>query len=298
MAVVKCGLRYIDCSLFDSPAQTLVNAVNTVGVMGKGVARAFRDIYPAMYMEYRSLCKDGRFSPGMLWLYKSSGKWVLNFPTKLDWRDPSALEYLDSGLSKFVEGYEKYRIESVSFPMLGCGAGGLDWESDVKPLMERYLANLPIDVFVHIPSPEALKRKVSADGQKALLGGGEGLPGYDVVWASLVRLIDRNRGIRAVGDPGFLIEASASGDEISVGAYGGMAGCVIKRDGALAELWASLSEWGFVTGGHRHWLGGLAAWDITVSLLSELFCVQVARIAREERELRDFKSVSLIASVG
>ena len=144
-------ITYMTSDLFQSPAQVLVNAVNTVGVMGKGIALEFKKRYPEMFREYQTLCKTGQLDMGQIWLYKSPQKWILNFPTKRDWRDPSCLEYVETGLIKFTETYEQQGITSISFPRLGCGLGGLDWETEVRPLMEHYLIPLPIDVMIHVP---------------------------------------------------------------------------------------------------------------------------------------------------
>ena|SRR6266508_3304563 len=94
-------ITYVDGYLLHAPAQTLVNTVNTVGVMGKGVAKEFKAAFPEMYGEYRRLCELGRLRVGTLWLDKSSHKWVLNFPTKQDWRRPSKPEYVQEGLEEF-----------------------------------------------------------------------------------------------------------------------------------------------------------------------------------------------------
>ncbi|ADG07858.1 DarT ssDNA thymidine ADP-ribosyltransferase family protein [Kyrpidia tusciae] len=143
-------LRYVATDLFQSPAQVLVNTVNTVGVMGKGVAKEFASIYPDMYTKYRALCERHLFDIGQLWLYKTSHKWILNFPTKRHWRSLSKVEYIEAGLKKFVDTYAQKGITSISFPLLGCGNGGLDFDSQVQPVMEKYLQPLPIDVFVHL----------------------------------------------------------------------------------------------------------------------------------------------------
>jgi O-acetyl-ADP-ribose deacetylase (regulator of RNase III) len=141
-------LTYLYASLFDSPAQTLVNTVNTVGVMGKGIAKTFRERYPAMFAEYRKLCDRGDLAVGNLQLWKGDDRWVLNFPTKTTWRLPSKLEYIEKGLETFVKNYERMGIVSASFPPLGCGNGNLDW-ADVKPLIERYLSKINIPIYVH-----------------------------------------------------------------------------------------------------------------------------------------------------
>ncbi len=136
-------------SLFVSPAQTLVNTVNTVGVMGKGIAREFRRRYPQMFGRYKDYCDRGKLEVGQLYLYRTPNKWVLNFPTKKHWRGKSQLEWIEAGLQKFVDSYESRGITSVSFPQLGCGNGGLLWR-DVGPVMESYLGGLPIPVLIHI----------------------------------------------------------------------------------------------------------------------------------------------------
>ena len=116
--------------------------------MGKGVARSFRARYPAMFSEYRKLCDADRLHIGALHLWKGPDHWVLNFPTKTTWRLPSKLEYIERGLATFVMNYENMGIVSASFPPLGCGNGNLDW-NDVRPIMESYLTNISIPVYVH-----------------------------------------------------------------------------------------------------------------------------------------------------
>jgi O-acetyl-ADP-ribose deacetylase (regulator of RNase III) len=141
-------LTYVRGNLFDSPAKVLVNTVNTVGVMGKGIALTFKQIYPEMFERYVALCESQTFDIGKLWLYRTDNKWVLNFPTKSDWRKPSKLEYIDAGLQKFAATYSEQNITSIAFPELGCGNGELDWV-DVQPLMSHYLRALPITVYVY-----------------------------------------------------------------------------------------------------------------------------------------------------
>ena len=141
-------ITYLDSSVFDSPAQTLVNTVNTVGVMGKGIAKGFKTRYPEMFKEYRALCDSSALTIGLLHIWRSDKRWVLNFPTKTTWRKPSELRYVELGLKKFVDSYSKLGISSASFPPLGCGNGNLDWQ-DVKPLMEGYLSKASIPIYIH-----------------------------------------------------------------------------------------------------------------------------------------------------
>jgi len=147
-------LNYVTTRLFDSPAQTLVNTVNTVGVMGKGVAAEFKRRYPDMFRRYHELCEQGQLDIGKLYLHRTPNKWVLNFPTKKHWRNPSRIEYIEAGLRKFVETCTESGITSISFPQLGCGNGQLPWRV-VRPVMEKYLSGLPIPVYVHIVSRRA-----------------------------------------------------------------------------------------------------------------------------------------------
>lgn len=131
-----------------SNSQTIVNTVNTVGVMGKGLAAAFKERFPPMFLEYKSICSNSRLLPGNSWLWKGPEQWVLNFATKKHWRNPSKLEYVHDGLVEFQRNYEQYGIREAAFPRLGCGNGGLDWDV-VKPLMVEKLQNLPIAIFIH-----------------------------------------------------------------------------------------------------------------------------------------------------
>lgn len=141
-------LQFHRTSLMTSSAQTVVNTVNTVGVMGKGLAAAFKQRYPEMFVEYKALCKDDGLAPGTSWLWKGPDQWVLNFATKKHWRFPSKIEYVRDGLIEFRETYEAKGIREIAFPRLGCGNGGLDW-SEVRALMVEALHDLPITVYIH-----------------------------------------------------------------------------------------------------------------------------------------------------
>ena len=143
-------LSYVKGNLFESPAHVLVNTVNTVGIMGKGIAKTFKSIYPDMFKTYQKLCEEKKIDIGKLWLYKTNNKWILHFPTKKHWRSPSKVEFVESGLQNFVNNYADLGITNIAFPPLGCGNGELNWEKQVQPLMEKYLKGLPIDVFVYL----------------------------------------------------------------------------------------------------------------------------------------------------
>lgn len=148
-------IHYIKGNLFDSPAQVLVNTVNTVGVMGKGIAKEFKIRYPQMFDIYKQKCLNKEFNIGNLFYYKAEEKWILNFPTKADWRQPSRLSYIEEGLQKFRDTYIDVGVNSIAFPKLGCGNGGLEWK-DVKLVMEKYLHDLPIDIYIYLTNYESV----------------------------------------------------------------------------------------------------------------------------------------------
>lgn len=142
-------IEYIEGDIFDSPAQVIVNTVNTVGVMGKGLALSFKKRYPDMFESYKKACEKHQLTIGKLMLHQEADHWILLFPTKENWRNPSKLEYIEKGLMKFVSTYAEKHITSIAFPKLGCGNGELNWNL-VRPLMEKYLKPLPIDVYIYI----------------------------------------------------------------------------------------------------------------------------------------------------
>jgi len=143
--IVKIG------NLFDSNCSVVVNTVNCVGVMGKGIALEFKKRFPYMFNDYVLRCKAGELKPGSPYVYEDLlGTKILVFPTKDHWRSPSRLSYIVDGLDWFVEHYKEYDIESIAFPPLGCGNGGLSW-SVVGPVMYQKLCALPIQIEIYAP---------------------------------------------------------------------------------------------------------------------------------------------------
>ena len=152
------NITEITGNIFTSECQTLVNTVNCNGVMGAGIALEFKLRHPKMFEQYVEHCKRGRIDIGKLWLYKPSQdagdrRWVLNFPTKRNWKLPSRWEYLEAGLEKFVAAYREKGISSVAFPALGASNGGLN-EDDVVTLMRRHLAacDIPVNIYRYDPT--------------------------------------------------------------------------------------------------------------------------------------------------
>jgi O-acetyl-ADP-ribose deacetylase (regulator of RNase III) len=140
-------------NIFDSKCQTIVNTVNCVGVMGKGIAYEYRLRYPEMFNAYVDLCSHGKLQPGLLFLWKKSNPWVLNFPTKNNWKYPSKIEYIEKGLKKFALTYIEKGIQSIAFPQLGTSSGGLPWPK-IREIIFRYLKPLPelsIEIYQYDP---------------------------------------------------------------------------------------------------------------------------------------------------
>ncbi len=145
---------YMKGNIFEAPAQVITNAVNCVGVMGGGIALQFKERYPDMFRDYAARCVEKTVKPGEPYLFENGSVQVLNFPTKNDWRVDSKLEDIETGLKYLSENYGEMGIYSLALPALGCGLGGLDW-NDVKPLVEKYLGDLPdLDVLVYEPLGE------------------------------------------------------------------------------------------------------------------------------------------------
>ncbi len=141
--------------LLKADVEALVNAVNTVGVMGKGLALQFKEAYPKMFAAYRRACDSGALQPGLMHVYGLPGsgnpRYIINFPTKKDFRLPSHLGYIRSGLLALVTEIRQRNIHSLALPALGCGLGGLNW-SDVFPLIQEAFAPLPeVRVLVYAP---------------------------------------------------------------------------------------------------------------------------------------------------
>lgn len=153
-------MKYLKGNLLTAPTQALVNTVNTVGVMGKGIALQFKENFPVNFKVYAAACKNKQLHTGKLLVVKEltldGEKIIINFPTKTDWYSKSKYEYIEEGLKDLVKVIEEYKIESIAIPPLGCGNGGLKWEK-VKPMIEKYLGHLSaVEIQVFEPN-EAVK---------------------------------------------------------------------------------------------------------------------------------------------
>lgn len=150
MVTVKIG------DMFDSQAQTLVNTVNCVGVMGKGIALGFKNRFPEMYKDYVARCDAGEVRLGQPYLYRMLlTPWILNFPTKDHWRSVAKLSDIEQGLQHLKANYRDWGITSLAIPPLGCGEGRLEWRI-VGPTLYRYLNDLdvPVELFAPFGTPQ------------------------------------------------------------------------------------------------------------------------------------------------
>lgn len=142
-------------NILESDAEALVNTVNTVGVMGKGIALAFKKTFPIVFEEYEKSIVNKTIEIGKVQLVKTGTikpSYVINFPTKQHWRQPSKMEYIKKGMAALVETIKLNQIKSIAIPPLGCGNGKLNW-TEVKPLMIHYLQGISNDVEIIIFEP-------------------------------------------------------------------------------------------------------------------------------------------------
>jgi O-acetyl-ADP-ribose deacetylase (regulator of RNase III) len=149
-------VRHVRGDLLESQAEALVNAVNSVGVMGRGIALQFKEAFPENFKAYAAACKRDEVRPGRMFVFETGAptgpRYIVNFPTKVHWRGKSRLEYIESGLEALAGEVRERNIRSIAIPPLGAGLGGLAW-SEVRPLIERAMAELPdVDVEVHEPA--------------------------------------------------------------------------------------------------------------------------------------------------
>mgnify|MGYP003094579023 FL=1 len=145
-------IKYINNgNIFNSTCEFLINPVNTVGVMGKGLALQFKNIFPNNFLKYRQHCLEDNLSVGKLLITSENSKKIINFPTKEDWRNQSKLEYIILGLEKLEIAINRFNIKSIAFPKIGAGLGGLDWNlvlEEIKKFHQRINPDVIIEIYI------------------------------------------------------------------------------------------------------------------------------------------------------
>lgn len=170
-------INYVTGNIMDSEAQAIVNTVNTVGVMGKGIALQFKKAYPNNYKAYSVACKNNEVVVGKMFVttdrnISSGEKIIINFPTKQNWRKPSEYIYIEDGLDDLIDVIKHNQIKSIAIPPLGAGNGGLKWEK-VKKIIEDKLSSLNIEILVYEPTSQMVeklkKERIKLTDARALL---------------------------------------------------------------------------------------------------------------------------------
>jgi O-acetyl-ADP-ribose deacetylase (regulator of RNase III) len=148
-------MELLSGNILASNADALVNTVNCIGYMGKGIALQFKKAYPTNFLVYHKYCTQGKLSPGTMLVYETGAmvgpRFIINFPTKKHWRETSHYEYIQQGLNDLVDVIREKNIRSIAIPPLGCGNGGLDWKK-VRPMIEKAMQPLH-EVHVEIYEP-------------------------------------------------------------------------------------------------------------------------------------------------
>jgi O-acetyl-ADP-ribose deacetylase (regulator of RNase III) len=148
-------IEYVKGDLLKADSEALVNAVNTMGVMGKGIALQFKKQFPLNFKLYSDAYKKGKLGIGKMLVVKETTlngeKYIINFPTKIEWSKKSQYSYIEEGLKDLIRVINEHKITCIALPSLGCGNGGLNWDK-VKTIIETYLGNLPIRITVFEPT--------------------------------------------------------------------------------------------------------------------------------------------------
>jgi len=150
--------------LLKARTEALVNTVNCVGVMGKGIALQFKKNYSQYYEAYALACRNGEVRPGIMFVQPVgelfTPKYIINFPTKRHWKDQSRIEDIENGLVDLVATIKKLDIESIAIPPLGCGLGGLDWD-EVRPRIFHHLEPLQSRVLLFEPLQHSVPMRLT-----------------------------------------------------------------------------------------------------------------------------------------
>ena len=140
-------IKITESTVFNTNADCIVNTINCVSFMGKGLALEFALRYPELEKIYKNECSKNKIHTGSVYFYIIDGQKIINFPTKYHFKYPSKIEWIEQGLKSFINNYKKWNISSIAFPLLGTSNGGLD-PNTIENLMIKYLSNIDIDVYI------------------------------------------------------------------------------------------------------------------------------------------------------
>jgi len=195
-------IEYKIGNLLQADVEALVNTVNTVGVMGKGIALQFKQAFPENFKAYEKAAKHGQIIPGVMFVYETGSftnpRYIINFPTKRHWRDKAHLEDIQAGLQDLIRVIHQREIRSIAIPPLGCGFGGLEWD-EVRPLIEAALESAPqAQAWIYLPggAPAPENMPVATDRPRLTLGRAAlielinqyALPGYRLTQLEVQKL--------------------------------------------------------------------------------------------------------------
>ncbi|MEI7810815.1 MAG: macro domain-containing protein [Ignavibacteria bacterium] len=152
-------IRFVKGNILESETDAIVNTINTMGVMGKGIAIQFKKMYPYNFKLYENAAKTNKLDIGKMFVTETTQitkpRYIINFPTKKHWRNPSKIDYIETGLVNLKEVIKNYSIKSVAIPPLGCGNGGLNWD-EVKQIILNNMSGIEdLDVIIYEPSESA-----------------------------------------------------------------------------------------------------------------------------------------------
>lgn len=149
-------VEIVSGDLFEADVDAITNAVNCVGVMGRGVALAFKQRFPDNFVAYKQACDAGSLRPGGVFVFDRGEaqrpRFIVNFPTKDHWRDPSKLSDIEAGLQALATEIDRLSIRSIALPALGCGLGGLDWEAVRNAVETAFGVKTLVRVSLHSPA--------------------------------------------------------------------------------------------------------------------------------------------------
>lgn len=172
-------IEYKNADILKEDVEAIVNTVNCVGIMGRGLALQFKNKFPQNFKEYQLACKNQEVQLGKMFVHQTgqliNPKYIINFPTKGHWKANSKIEDIENGLDDLINTIKKYNIKSIAIPPLGSGLGGLDW-NEVKILIEEKLKNINCSIILFEPLEQKIEKSVSKEipkmtaGRAALIG--------------------------------------------------------------------------------------------------------------------------------